>query len=80
MGLTEQLISSVDEIMESFGFETKLQGVLNEKQLISVSQVNVLMGLSDGINGNIVFGLQKSTALKIASGKIDNENNKIDDV
>ena len=51
-----------------FGLEHKFMCELAEKSLNSGDEINILIGLTQGIKGSIVLGLTKDAALKIISG------------
>jgi chemotaxis protein CheX len=67
MDLKEQLIQSSTKIMPQFGLKAEFQGAIEENQLSSANQVNILIGFSGGLTGNIVAGFKKTTALKVIS-------------
>ena len=66
--LKEPIINACSEILPMFGLEHKFMCELAESSLNSGDEINILIGLTQGIKGNIVLGLTKDAALKIASG------------
>ncbi|MEI7473514.1 MAG: chemotaxis protein CheX [bacterium] len=66
--LKDPIINACSELLPMFGLEPKFLCELSEKSLNSGEEVNVLIGLTKGLNGNIVLGLTKETALSIISG------------
>ncbi|HEY5585765.1 MAG TPA: chemotaxis protein CheX [Ruminiclostridium sp.] len=67
MDLKEQLIQSSTNILPQFGLRTEFQGAIEENQLSSANQVNILIGFSGGLTGNMVVGFKKTTAFKVIS-------------
>lgn len=67
MDMKEGFVFAVDHIIQMFGLKTAYQGETVEEVLTSANQVNILIGLTDGLKGNVVVGFKRSTALKIAS-------------
>jgi chemotaxis protein CheX len=80
MGINESFNSAVIELVEGFGLSTKFQGEEIESALSSANQVNVLIGLTKGLKGNLLLGMKKNTALKIASAMIGSEVLELDDL
>lgn len=68
MILTQPMVDSVNQNLSMFGFAPEYKGaseiVGNE---VSLGDVHVLFGLTDGLHGNIVLGFKMSTALTIVS-------------
>ena len=67
MDLKTALISASQEIFSAYGMNPEFQGEIEETQLSSANQVNILIGLSGGLKGNIVVGFKKPSALKLVS-------------
>ena len=67
MDIKQAFIDSVGEVLPMFGMACTYQGEIEEAVLASVSQVNVLIGFTDGIKGNMMLALKKTTAIKVAS-------------
>jgi chemotaxis protein CheX len=67
MDFKNALISSACEIFSGYGNKPEFQGEIEETQLSSANQVNILIGLSGGLKGNIVVGFKKSYAYKLVS-------------
>lgn len=67
MDFSNAFVSTVEEVMPMFGLTPVFQGEVEEAVLTSANQVNVLIGLSDGVKGNVMVGFKKATALRIAS-------------
>ncbi len=67
MDLKEGLINASTDIFPQFGMNSIFQGGIEENQLASANQVNILIGFSGGLVGTIVISFSKATAIKIAS-------------
>ena len=67
MDLKNALISASKEIFSAYGINSEFQGEIEETQLSSANQVNILIGLSGGLKGNIVVGFKKPSAFKLVS-------------
>ena len=67
MDLKNALISATQEIFSVYGMNPEFQGEIEESQLSSANQVNILVGLSGGLKGNIVMGFKKPSAFKLIS-------------
>lgn len=80
MEINESFNSAVIELAEGFGISTKFQGEEIESALSSANQVNVLIGLTKGLKGNLLLGMKKNTALKIASAMIGSEVTELDEL
>ncbi len=50
-----------------FGLVPEYQGDVVEPLLSSASEVNIIIGMSGGLRGNIVIGLDRIPALKVVS-------------
>jgi chemotaxis protein CheX len=64
--LKEALVQSSIEVLTRFGVNPVFQSETVDTALESASQVNVLIGLTAGMRGNVVLGLSNEAALKIA--------------
>jgi chemotaxis protein CheX len=67
MDLKQGLINASTGIFPQFGMNSIFQGGIEENQLASANQVNILIGFSGGLTGTIVISFNKATAVKIAS-------------
>jgi chemotaxis protein CheX len=67
MDLKNALVSASREIFSAYGLNSEFQGEIEETQLSSANQVNILIGLSGGLKGNIVLGFKKNYAFKLVS-------------
>lgn len=67
MDMKEAIIDGLNSVIPMFGMKVSYQGEAEEAFLSSASQVNMLIGLTNGLKGSIVVGLKKTTALKIVS-------------
>lgn len=67
MNMSKAFVSSCNEVMSMFNLTPKLTSESVDKTLCSAQEVNVLLGLANGVNGNILICLSKETALKIVS-------------
>ena len=67
MDIKQAFIDSVVEVLPMFGMTCTYQGETEEAVLASASQVNVLIGFTGGIKGNMMIALEKIAAIKVAS-------------
>lgn len=67
MEIKEALNNSVQEIFTMLNLKPVLTKETEEPSLTSALEVNALVGFNYSVKGNIVFGLDKSTALKITT-------------
>jgi Predicted inhibitor of MCP methylation, homolog of CheC len=67
MHLDKAINEALQNILPMFGIAFEYQGAADESYLSSASQVNILIGLTNGIKGNIAFGFNKAVAMKIVS-------------
>ncbi len=67
MNIKQAFTDSAIEVLSMFGVSCTYQGEAEEPALLSVNQVNVLIGFTDGLKGNLIAGFQKTTAIKIVS-------------
>lgn len=67
MDLKDALIQSCEEVMPMFGISPSFLSEETENTLNSTDQVNILIGLTSGLKGNIVIGVSQNAALKVIS-------------
>lgn len=67
MELKEALCRSMKEIFTMLNLKSELMREVEEPSLTSVSDINALVGFNYGIKGNIVFALNKTSALFITA-------------
>jgi len=67
MEFNKALIVASKEIFSGYGINPEFQGEIEETQLSSINQVNILIGLSGGIKGNLVMSFKKTYAFKLVS-------------
>lgn len=72
MELKEALCRSVQEIFKMINLKTELIQEIEEPSLTSVSDINAVVGFNYSIKGNIVFALNKSSALTITAAMTGN--------
>ncbi len=65
--LKDPITNACSELFATFGIDHKFMCELPEKSLNSAERVNLLVGLTQGLKGNIVLGLTRESALDIAS-------------
>jgi chemotaxis protein CheX len=81
MDIKRAFIDSVAEVLPMFGLNCTFLGETEESILASVNQVNVLIGFTDGVKGNMMVALKKATAVKIASAMMGAmELDELDDI
>ncbi len=68
MELKEVLVQSCRNTLPMFGLEPEFTEETSYEMLASGKPVNILIGLTSGVNGNIVVSLNKNSALEIISG------------
>lgn len=68
INLKDVLVEASLELLQMFGLDPKYICELCESSLNSGEEVNVQLGLTVGLKGNIVLCLTKPAALKLASG------------
>lgn len=78
MDLKQGLIHATEEIFPQFHMDVLFQGAIEENQLASANQVNILIGFSGGLVGNMVIGFNKATAMKIASSMMNMQVDTLD--
>jgi chemotaxis protein CheX len=67
MILKDALVEATMEISQMFGLDMVFQDEFEETHQLKADQVNVLMGLTDGLKGNIIFGFKEDTARQVVS-------------
>lgn len=67
MDIRNAIIESMVEIFQMFGLNISLKEEIEEGHQFSGEQVNVLIGLADGIKGNAIMVFKKHSASKIVS-------------
>lgn len=67
MILKDALVEAAMEISQMFGLDMVFQDEFEETHQLKGEPVNVLMGLTDGLKGNIIFGFKEDTALHVVS-------------
>ncbi len=56
------------EMLPMFGIQPVFLEEISENSLNSASEVNILIGLTQGLRGSIIIGFSKPAALKMVSG------------
>lgn len=67
MDINKSIIEAVSEMFQMFGLSVSFIEEIEEAHQFTGEEVNVLVGLADGLKGNIVLGFKKSTAVNIVS-------------
>lgn len=67
MELKEAFVQSMKEALQWYKISSNYDGESEDDSLSSSEQVNILIGFSENIRGNVVFGLSRSTASHIAA-------------
>jgi len=67
INLKECLIQTCDELFPKYKLDHSYAGEMSDKTLNSGDPVNLLVGLSKGVDGNIVFGMSKEAAFQIVT-------------
>jgi chemotaxis protein CheX len=80
MDIKKALIDAIGEVLYQFGMNPLYVGETEEENLSSARPVNILIGLSVGMRGNIVLGLTQMTALKIVSAMMGGAVSVLDDI
>lgn len=78
MELKEALRHSVQEIFTMMNLKPDLKQEAEESSLTSASEINAVVGFNFLFKGNIVFGLDKNAAIKIAKSMTGEELNTVD--
>jgi len=77
--LKEPILNACNDIFPMFGLEHKFLCELAEQSLNSAENINILIGLTHGLKGNIVLGLSDDAAIKIISAMMGGSQvNEID--
>ncbi|MEJ6950819.1 chemotaxis protein CheX [Natronospora cellulosivora (SeqCode)] len=80
MGISKEIIQACENTLPTFAFSISFVSETREMTLNSSEEVNILIGLSNGLQGNVVISFSRKAALKIISammggmevGEIDN--------
>lgn len=67
MDLTDNIIEACNNTFPIFGFEIEFKEENQVEKLKSSEEVNLLIGLSNGLQGNLVISFSQETALSIIS-------------
>ncbi len=68
MILVQPMVDSVTQNLSMFGFAPEYKGVSDiQGNEISLGDVHVLFGLTDGLHGSLTFGFKMPTAMNIVS-------------
>lgn len=67
MNINNAIVAAVSEIIPMFGMNPRFDKETEENHLTSGDSVNILIGFTNSLTGNIVLGLNKDTALKLVS-------------
>ncbi|ERI95393.1 putative CheY-P phosphatase cheX [Clostridiales bacterium oral taxon 876 str. F0540] len=67
MDIKSAIVEAMIEISQMFGLNISFKGETTEGHQFTGEQVNVLIGLTDGIKGNVIMGFKKDTASSIVS-------------
>lgn len=67
MELRETLTAAFTETLSMFGLAVEATGERDQASLTSVHQVNMLIGLTQALRGNVLLSCSRPTALQIAS-------------
>lgn len=78
MELKEALYRSVQEIFKMMNLKTELMKEIEEPSLSSVSDINAVIGFNYSIRGNIVFALDKNSALTITAAMTGDRPEMVD--
>lgn len=79
MDLKSSIIEAITELFQMFGLNSYFEEEVYEKHQFLGEQVNILIGLTEGIKGNIIIGFKKSTASQVVSAMMGGaEVNELD--
>jgi chemotaxis protein CheX len=67
MDIRSSIIEALVEIFQMFGLNISFKEEVQEGHQFTGEQVNILIGLTDGIKGNVIMGFKKDTAANIVS-------------
>lgn len=67
MKLKEALVEAAMEISQMFGLNIVFQDEIEETHQLKAEQINVIMGLTDGLKGNVILGFKEDAALQVVS-------------
>ena len=72
---------TVTELFTMFGLEHKFKEELEEDKLKSSQEVNIVLGLTGDLKGNLLLGTNKATVLQIVSSMMGGmEFTELDDI
>jgi chemotaxis protein CheX len=80
MEINESFNRALIDLVRGFGIAIEFEREVAEPILSSASQVNILIGLTKGLTGNVLLGISKITALKIASMMIGSDISDFDEL
>ncbi len=81
INLKDALINSCNDLFSTFGIEHKFICELPEKNLNITEEINVVLGFTEGLKGNLILCLTNQAAIKIVSGMMGGaEVNELDDM
>ena len=67
MEFRDALIDASKEVLSQFGMTTVCLEESEQELLASARPINILIGLTSGIRGNVVLGIKRAAAMKIIS-------------
>lgn len=67
MDIKQALIEAATEVLPMFGVSLTYDHDVEQKYLESASDINILIGLTTAIKGNVMLQFDRDTALKIVS-------------
>lgn len=67
MEIKEALTQAMQEVCRLYMLKSELRGEAVKSSLCSTEPINVLIGFSMSLRGNVVFGFNKSAAMKLVS-------------
>ncbi len=73
LDLKEPLIQTCEELLPKYGINFSFVREKTENTLNSGEQINLLVGLSKGLEGNFVVGMTRKAALYVISGMTGQE-------
>jgi chemotaxis protein CheX len=80
MAMKEAFKTATLELIESFGLVAEFSGEAVEPVLASADEVSVTIGLTKGKKGILLLGMNRKTALRIASVMIGSETMELDEL
>lgn len=67
MDINTVVQDAASQVLGMFGMSAQFKQCVEEKNLSSADEVNILIGLTNGIKGNIVVSMDKPLSLRLAS-------------